>query len=434
MVNMRMLQILASVSVLALICLFAVACGSADEPEAAATAVSQPATDATEPAGETTASETTEAPTPTEASAEAMEATSTPTVAEEPTVVPTYTPAPTLEAVSDEVFELKFSSPISPPPFLLSEIQKWWADEVARRSNGRIVWTDFYWSGALTKPGETLEAIQVGLADAGAVIYPYYPGKLPLGNFTYAVPFGPGDPGVILDASIQIYDAVPGLREEVEKYNLVFLMPSVIDTYNLTSKEPIVNFEDFDGIKIASIGSYHPRILQGAGATAIAMPVGERYQALQTGIIEAEFLPWDVSHAYKYHDFNKHITWVNMGSAMPVGLGINRDIWDSLPADLQQLMKDVADEAVILNATLILERRNAALKEWEELGITRHDMPDEERTKWANALSDMPGDWIKDMEDKGLPGREVMVGYIELLEEMGHVFPREWAAEYRSGN
>ncbi len=431
MINLRLLQIFALTSVLMLILVFAVACGAADEPEAAATAEPAAMSEATEAPTAMPESEATEAPEPTKAMA-STSGDDEPT--EEPTRIPTPTPAPTLEAISDEVFELKFSSPVSPPPFLLSEIQKWWADEVERRSNGRIVWTDFYWSGALTKPGETLEAIQVGLADAGAVIYPYYPGKLPLGNFTYAVPFGPGDPATILEASVAIFDEVPGLRKEVEEYNLVFLMPSVIDTYNLTSKKPIVNFEDFDGIKIASIGSYHPRILESAGATAIAMPVGERYQALQTGVIEAEFLPWDVSYAYKYHDFNKHITWVNMGSAMPVGLGINREVWDSLPADLQQLMMDVADEAVILNATLILERRNEALKGWEELGITRHEMPDEERAKWANALTDMPGDWIKDMEDKGLPGREVMVGYIELLEEMGHVFPREWAAEYRSGN
>lgn len=161
------------------------------------------------------------------------------------------------------------------------------------------------------------------------------------------------------------------------------------------------------------------------------MPVGERYQALQTGVIEAEFLPWDISHAYKYHDFNKHITWVDMGAAMPTGLGINRDIWDSLPADLQQLMQDVADEAVEFNATLILERRNLALDEWEDLGITRHDMPDSERAEWANALDDIPGNWIVEMEDKGLPGRDVMIGYIEILEELGHEFPRRWAADHR---
>ena len=180
--------------------------------------------------------------------------------------------------------------------------------------------------------------MEVGLADAGMVALPYNPGKLPLGNRTYAVPFGPGDPYVILEAAQRLYEEVPALREEIEAYNLVFLAPSVIDTYNLTSKEPIVTFEDFYGIEIASVGSYHPKPPQGAGATAIAMPVADRYQALQTGVIEAEFLPWDISHAYKYHDFNKNITWADMGAAMPVGLGVNKDTWDSLPADLQQLI------------------------------------------------------------------------------------------------
>ncbi len=109
-------------------------------------------------------------------------------------------------------------------------MQKWWADEVARRSNGRIVWTDFYWSGALPKADETLEAVQVGVADVGMLTLPYYPGKLPLGNWTYAVPFGPGDPDVILTAAQRLYDEVPALREEVEACNLIFLAPSVIDT------------------------------------------------------------------------------------------------------------------------------------------------------------------------------------------------------------
>ena len=65
---------------------------------------------------------------------------------------------------------------------------------------------------------------------------------------------------------------------------------------------------------------------------------------------------------------------------------------------------------------------------------TRHDMAEEERAEWANALEDIPGYWIKEIEAKGLPGRDVVVEYIEVLEEMGHVFPRDWAAEYRDGN
>lgn len=334
-------------------------------------------------------------------------------------------------AAPQEVFKLKFTSPLPAPPFLISETIKWWAEEVANRSDGRIEWTDFYWLGALTKAGETVEALQVGLADAGMAVFPYYPGKLPLGNWTYAVPFGPGDPEMILEATRRLYDTVPALRAEIERYNIKFLLPEVIDTYNLTSKSPIVNFEDFDGIKIASIGSYHPKILEAAGATAIAMPVAERYQALQTGVIEAEFLPWDVSASFKYQDINKHATFVNMGSAMPVGVGLNKDIWNQLPQDLRDLMNQVADEAADRNASLISERREEAIATFKEAGVTIHEMSDAERTKWANALDDIPGQWIKEMEDQGLPGEKIMVGYLDILEELGHVFPRKWAAEYR---
>jgi hypothetical protein len=46
-------------------------------------------------------------------------------------------------------------------------------------------------------------------------------------------------------------------------------------------------------------------------------------------------------------------------------------------------------------------------------------------------LSDIPSDWIEEMEGKGLAGEKVMVGYLDLLEEAGHEFPRKWAADYR---
>lgn len=336
----------------------------------------------------------------------------------------------TLPASAQTTMKLKFTSPLAPPPFLSSETAKWWADEVAKRSGGRIEW-EFFWMGALTKAGEELEAVEIGLAQVGSVAAPYYAGKLPLSNWTYAVPFGPGDPKLILDATKQLYRDVPELAAELEKYNQKLLIPLVIDTYNLTSKRPIITFEDLQGVKIASIGAYHPKILSIAGASAIHMPVAERYTALQTGVIEAEFLPWDISFAYKYQDYNKHVTWIDMGATMPTMVTVNLDFWKKLPADLQALMLQVAEEATQRNAELINTRREQAIAGFKAAGATVHEMPFAERVKWANALSDIPGEWITEMEGKGLAGRKVMVRYLELLEEMGHKFPRKWAADYR---
>ena len=328
------------------------------------------------------------------------------------------------------VMKVKFTSPLAPPPFLISETARWWADEVASRSGGRIEW-EFFWMGALTKAGEELEAVQVGLAQVGSIAAPYYAGKLPLSNWNFAVPFGPGDAKTILEATKRLYNQVPELKAELEPYNQKILIPMVIDTYSLTSKRPIVKFADFKGLKIASIGAYHPKMLNAAGASAIHMPVAERYTALQTGVIEAEFLPWDISFAYKYHDYNKHATWVDMGAAMPVILTANQDFWKKLPADLQDLMLKVAEEATARHAELIKSRRQEAIAGFKAAGVTIHEMPLEEKVKWANALPDIPADWIREMEGKRLAGRRVMVRYLEILEEMGHKFPRKWAAAYR---
>lgn len=112
-------------------------------------------------------------------------------------------------------------------------------------------------------------------------------------------------------------------------------------------------------------------------------------------------------------------------------LTVNLDFWKTLPKDLQDLMLKVAEEATQRNADLINARRKAAIAGFEAAGATMHKMPFEERVKWANALTDIPGEWITEMEGKKLAGSQVMVRYLELLEELGHKFPRQWAADYR---
>ena len=120
-----------------------------------------------------------------------------------------------------------------------------------------------------------------------------------------------------------------------------------------------------------------------------------------------------------------------MGAAMPILITINTTFWNSLPEDLQMLMLDVGKEAVARNADLIRTRREEAKAGFEAAGVLFHEMPFDEKVKWSNALSDIPGAWIEEMEGKGRAGKAVMLRYLELLEEMGHQFPRKWAADFR---
>ena len=114
-----------------------------------------------------------------------------------------------------------------------------------------------------------------------------------------------------------------------------------------------------------------------------------------------------------------------MGSAMPILITVNTTFWDSLPEDLRTLMMEVGQEAVARNADLIRSRREEAKAGFEAAGVTFHEMPFDEKVKWSNALSDIPGTWIEEMEGKGRAGKAVMVQYLDALESMGHQFPRQ---------
>ncbi|MEK7848603.1 MAG: TRAP transporter substrate-binding protein DctP, partial [Chloroflexota bacterium] len=203
------------------------------------------------------------------------------------TPAPVATPAPT---PTPKPITIKFTSPLPPPPYSAAVIAEWWGTEVEKRSNGRVK-LQFFHGGTLSKPREELEAIQVGLAEAGCVTYPYYPSKLPLGNFSYAVPFGLDKSPMLLDAVTEMFNTIPALKAEIEQFNQKLIFYRVLGDYDVMSKSPIRTLADFKGKKLAAIGDYHPKIVAAVGGVPVAMPVAERYQALQTGVVEGSVLP-----------------------------------------------------------------------------------------------------------------------------------------------
>lgn len=54
-------------------------------------------------------------------------------------------------------------------------------------------------------------------------------------------------------------------------------------------------------------------------------------------------------------------------------------------------------------------------------------MPPEDAASWAEACDDLAAMYAEEMEDLGYPGWEIVQRYIELCEDAGYVWPREWA-------
>ncbi|MEE9201659.1 MAG: C4-dicarboxylate TRAP transporter substrate-binding protein [Dehalococcoidia bacterium] len=349
------------------------------------------------------------------------EATPAPAPAPAPTAAPA--PAPAMEPIT-----LRFTSPLPPPPYSAAIIAEWWGQEIEKRTNG-LVKFEFFHGGTLSKPKEELEAIQVGLGQAGFVVYPYYPTKLALGGFSYAVPFGPDKAVTLLKAVDEMYATVPQLKAQVEGYNQKIIWHRVIGDYGIMSKTPVRTVADLKGMKVASIGAYHPKILAAAGAVPVSMPVSQRYQSLQTGVVDGSVLPFDLNKNIRTHELVKYGTILGMGAAFSTSVTFNAEVWNKLPADIQEIILQVGAEAskkyAAENDALGME----AIEEMKAAGVEFIELPAAEKAKWAEMLPDFPAEWAREMNEKGQPGTRVMAAYLEITEKAGVKHARQWGTK-----
>jgi TRAP-type mannitol/chloroaromatic compound transport system substrate-binding protein len=99
--------------------------------------------------------------------------------------------------------------------------------------------------------------------------------------------------------------------------------------------------KDLKGIKFRTYGLW-AEILKGYGASVVTLPGGEIYSAAERKVIDAfEFRPPAADWTKGFHEITKYIGVPGIHSPNnPHIFLVNKKKWDSLPSDLQTLLKD----------------------------------------------------------------------------------------------
>ena len=326
-----------------------------------------------------------------------------------------------------EVINLIFDDDAQSTTTIMARTNLWFCEQVEARTNGRVTFTHYYMN-SLTKGAECLDGVSSGVSDVATLICGYNPQKHFLNQVPFAVPFGPEDNVLALSAWNQLREACPEVDAESEKFNVKVLFPYVLGPYILEAKTPIHTLEDLQGKKILISGEWGAKMIESLGAVPLGLPTPERYVALQTVAADGSVLGYDISLGFKLYELCKYTTLTGFGSWMAGLCVINMDTWDSLPKDIQEIMIEVGKEASEWQATVAMEEDLATRQRLEaEEGVTFYELPFEERVRWANAMPNLPADYVDMGEEMGLPARKVMDNYLRLCEESGHNFPREWS-------
>jgi tripartite ATP-independent transporter DctP family solute receptor len=113
----------------------------------------------------------------------------------------------------------------------------------------------------------------------------------------------------------------------------------------MTTQEPVKKPEDLDGVKFRVMTN--PLLVetyQAFGATPTPLPWGEVYGALQTNIIQGQENPAFFLESTKMYEVTDVITFAGHSNFVTAVMA-NKDFYDGLSADEQQLIQNATDVA-----------------------------------------------------------------------------------------
>ena len=228
---------------------------------------------------------------------------------------------------------------------------------IREMSAGRMEIT-IYAAGELVPAFEIFDAVSQGSAEMGHGAAYYWRGKSEAAQFFATIPFG-------LNAHEQnawlYYGGGLDLwREVYEPFNLVpFPAGNTGVQMGGWFNKPIESMADLNGLKmrIPGIGG---EVLRRAGGTPVNLPLSEIFTALQTGSIDAtEWVSPYNDVAIGLHQAARYYYYPGWQEPGPtLECMINRDAWESLPEDLQAIVR-VACQATTLDMISEFMARNA---------------------------------------------------------------------------
>lgn len=331
------------------------------------------------------------------------------------------------EAVSAEQVFIRFGTghPLQAVEYNITA-HEYFVPELKRRAAeaGYDLEIQELYGGTVARVTEIFDVTRDGLLDMSVWGMPFHPTQAFMQSFQFYLPFNSPDPTIITRGMRKTMDAFPRMREVFkEEHNQKFLGVTCVGNYGLGTNFAWDRVEQLEGRRIAGAGANLNWIV---GATPVASNLNDAYQAIQTGVYDGYIIFPGSWYGFSLHEVGQHFMKTDFGSMAVMAVSMNLDKWNSLSADLQQIIQETVIDYELETAKLCHEFSVRGEQQLRDAGVTVKTLSDEEKTNWCERLKDWPGEMARDAESRGWPAKEIMTYYIETIAEMGHTFPCEY--------
>ncbi|SDO89401.1 TRAP transporter substrate-binding protein DctP [Desulforhopalus singaporensis] len=225
-------------------------------------------------------------------------------------------------------------------PAGMMDAEKQFADTVAKESGGRIKIMP-YSGGELVPSSQILSAVRTGTIGMGRGMGHHFT-ETPIGSIESGMPLAWTSPeeaqSIFFDYGLKNI-----IEQEYAQHGVKYLGPVWAAPYHFLSKRPIRSIEDMQKMKIRAVGA-SAKMLNKIGVKTVSMPPEDIYLALTTGQIDGVL--YGSAFEYKTTKYYEGARFFNTSPVLdPIvdNLVINLDLWNSIPADLQQVLQQAAD-------------------------------------------------------------------------------------------
>ena len=335
-------------------------------------------------------------------------------------------------ARTQEIVPLTVIDAYAPTALWVRVFLDYYMPEVDRRlaetGHYEIDWNRAF-GGTVAKTGGVLEALQYGLADIGIITSPFHPDKIPFFNISYVTPLVTADIGLVARTVHELVEKYPELQQQWDDYNQIFLTAAgAIDTYQVLMNEPIETLEDFRGKKICGVG-LNLRYVQGLGSAAVSSNLGDFYNNISTGLTDGTVAWAEAAVAYKLYEVAPYMIDVRLGAVTSKVITMNRRSWERLPEEVRRVLMETAIDYRDELARETDRRAESSRHEFVEQGGTIQPLTDEQRRVWAASLPNMAREWAEDLEERGLPGKQILRDYMDIMRANNQPIVRHWDRE-----
>ena len=277
-----------------------------------------------------------------------------------------------------------------------------WGKEIEKRTQGKVKFSVLA-GGTMLAADKCYDGVAKGIADVGLAVPGFTRGRFPLSE--------------VLDLPLGYKSATAATRlanlyykkfkpKEFGETQVMYIHahgPGV-----LHSKKAVNNLEDVKGLKIRCTG-LSAKVAAAIGGAPVAMPVGDTYDALSRGVVDASFASMEAAQGWKWAEVTKFIIESSaIGYTTSFFVVMNKRVWNSLDPETQKTIEKVNEEWIGREAN-DWEKMEKAGKDFAlKMGNKVTSFSKAEDEKVAKAVRPLLDEYVANMKQKGLPGDEVL--------------------------